>query len=260
MSEDVAFGRKEIADSFRDEHPDALCSQDDRRLKTVTFASDAPDDVVEEARQAAAQSRGDRESTKAQAELSRQEKKRLDFSKDGSSVLKAQWVKGTLNANGIKDWQARYDPTLTVDEHVSMLDEWKRDQQGSERLDAEETEDEANARRARQAQEAQNAQCNHARDECEHGDPEACEFLGDACGFDDEEIEAILSEETAEDGDLPGHAYGALSKLWTQYKTGLADVKEAAAGINEVRQQHGQDPLGFDELGGEEITRDTIDA
>jgi len=259
MTEAIEFGRKDIADTFREDYPDALCSQDDRRLRTVRFSSDAPDEVLQEARQAAAQSRGDRTTTKEQADLTRQEKKRLDFSKDGSSVLKAQWVKGTLQANGIKGWEARYDPQLTVDEHAGRIKEWKRDQRRSERLDAEESEDEANARRARQAQRAQDSQCNHAREECKHGDPEACEFLGDACGFDEEEIEAILGDDEP-DGDLPGRAYGALSKLWNQYKMAVSEAKEAAAGINEIRAQHDQQPLTFEELGEREVTKEAVDA
>lgn len=174
-------------------------------------------------------------------------------------MLKAQWVKGTLRANGIKDWQARYDPQLTVDEHVSMIVEWKRDQGGSERLDVKGSEDEANACRARQAQKAQDAQCNHAREECKHGDPEACEFLGEACGFDEDEVEAILGDED-HNGDLPGRAYGALSKLWNQYKMALAEAKEAAAGINEIRAQHDQAALAFEELGDREVTKGAVDA
>jgi hypothetical protein len=245
MTEAIEFGRRDIAESFREDYPDALCSEDDRRLKTVRFSSDAPEEVLQEARQAAAQSRGDRTSRKEQADLTRKEKKRLDFSKDGSSVLKAQWVKGTLQANGIKDWEARYDPKLTVDEHVSMIDEWKRDQRGSERLDAEESEDEANARRARQAQRAQDAQCNHALDECEYGDPEACEFLGDVCGYDEDKIERILEsapdEEAISDGqvtfeELDGTRKGALKRAWGGYKSAvgtldreLTDVAEAFA-------------------------------
>lgn len=260
MSEEVEFGRgaKHVADTFREDYPEHLCSDDDRRSRVVTFASSVPEDVLSEARQSAAQTRGDAESIKRQAELTGQEKKRLDFSKDGSSVLKAQWVKGTLQNGGIKDWQARYDPKLTVDEHVSMMDEWRRDQQGSERLDAEESEDTRNARMARQGQEMQASQCNHARDECRHGDPDACEFLGDACGFDEDEIEAILGDHQDGDGDLPDEAYGSLSKLWTQYKAGISNAKQAAAGINEVRHQNGQDVMAFDELGDRELTTEDL--
>ena len=39
----------------------------------------------------------------------------------------------------------------------------------------------------------------------------------------------------------------------------LAEAKEAAAGINEVRRQFGQDALSFDELGGRSITAGDLD-
>ena len=57
----VEFGTKAAADATREDYPDALCPDDDRRLKTVRFRSDAPDHVVEEARRRSDQSRADQE-------------------------------------------------------------------------------------------------------------------------------------------------------------------------------------------------------
>ena len=262
MTTEIEFGRRDVAESIREDHPDALAESDDRRLKTVTLAEDAPEQVVQEARQSAAQDRGDQQSVKEQASLTAEEKRRLDFSKDGSSALKAQWVKGTLRAAGVKDWTAYYDPELTVDEHAGRAEEWKADQRGSERLDAEEDEDVTAARMARQAERGQSQQCNHARDECRYGDPEACEFLGEACGVPEDEVEAIVGADAQADpgGELSGKQLGALDRLWTTYRTGLARAREAAAGINEIRGQVDQDPLAFDELGGATITKEDLEA
>lgn len=49
MTERIEFGSKAAADQFRDEHVDHLCSDDDRRLKTVAISSNAPDHVLETA-------------------------------------------------------------------------------------------------------------------------------------------------------------------------------------------------------------------
>jgi hypothetical protein len=82
--------------------------------------------------------------------------------------------------------------------------------------------------------------------------------------LDRDEAEQLTetADETAgsDPQNLTGEAYGALSKLWNQYRTGLADAKEAAAGINEVRRQFDQDALSFDELGGRAITAGDLEA
>ncbi|WP_238705359.1 hypothetical protein [Natrinema pallidum] len=47
MTERIEFGSKAAADQFRDEYADHLCTDDDRRLKTVAISSSAPDHVLE---------------------------------------------------------------------------------------------------------------------------------------------------------------------------------------------------------------------
>jgi hypothetical protein len=73
-----------------------------------------------------------------------------------------------------------------------------REEGGGRRLDANEGRQAARARDAARAQ--QSSECDHAADHCEHGDPEACEFLKNACGYDDDEVASILDEDTAGDG------------------------------------------------------------
>jgi hypothetical protein len=252
----IDFGRKAAADSAREEWDEYLCSGDDARMTKVTFASDTPEDVLEEIELDAADARGSTATGTGQASLTDAEKDRIDFSKGRASVPHARSVKGLAVDAGVDDWTAYYDPTLTVDEHRDVMERAARDEQGS-RMDAEEDEQE---RAAEAARAAKNNQCDHARDHCEHGDPDACEFLKDRCGLDDDQVDQILDEDQGDpaSGQLPGEAYGGLRKLWKKYRAGLGNAKEAAAGINEIRQQYGQDEISFDELGGQSITRDSL--
>lgn len=48
----VEFQSKATADHFRDHHPEAICPDDDARLKTVQIRDNAPDKVLEEAERA----------------------------------------------------------------------------------------------------------------------------------------------------------------------------------------------------------------
>ncbi|MCD2202756.1 hypothetical protein [Halobacterium sp. KA-6] len=106
-------------------------------------------------------------------------------------------------------------------------------------------------------------ECDHARDHCEHGDPDACEFLSDACGYDDEEVAAILDENDPDsEQDIEGEAAGALGRAWQGYKAAIArlaqeiddaleakrNAEQAAAAINAIRADHGQEPIELERL------------
>jgi hypothetical protein len=249
----VEFGRKDAADAVREEYPDALCPDDDRRLKTVRFSSDAPEHVVEEALRRADQSRADAESGPGQLDLTDHEKERIDFSVGHASVPHARSVKAIARSEGVDDWLAYYDPTLRVDEHREVMEQATRDESGR-RMDAETS---ATARAGRAAARTEGEQCDHARDHCEHGDSDACAFLRRSCGFDDEEIEEILGADEPE--SLPGRVYGALRQLWQRYQIGVANAKEAAAAINELNQQYGRELVSFEELGDRELRKEHID-
>ncbi|WP_228370978.1 hypothetical protein [Natrinema sp. J7-2] len=81
MTERIEFGSKAAADQFRDEYADHLCSNDDRRLKTVAISSDAPDHVLETATIEAAAGRSERGGRGGQAELTDHERESIDFSR-----------------------------------------------------------------------------------------------------------------------------------------------------------------------------------
>lgn len=255
MSENVEYGTKSEADAVREEYADYLCSDDDRRLKTVEFTFDIPEDVLRDVETRAAASRAEDEAGPGQATLTDAERDSFDFARDGLNVPKLRAIKGIAVAEGVDDWRAYVDPDLTVDEHREVMEQAAKDESGA-RADVEESDDK---RIARQRRQRKSSECDHAEDHCRHGDPDACEFLQERCGFSDDQVERILDEREVEgDDDLPGEVYGALSQLWTQYRAGLGNAKKAAAAINEVRQQHGQDPLTFDELGERAITKENL--
>ncbi len=228
MSKSIEFGSKDGADSFREEFDEWVCPvDDDRRLKTVALMSDTPESVVEHAETEAAAGRGEREGDGGQVDLTDRERDRLDFSKGRANVMWARSIKGIARSEGVDDWLAHVDPSLTVDEHRDVMARAARDDRGR-RLDAEETADEKLAR-------AEGGQCDHARGHCEHGDPDACEFLTEACGYDKDEIQSLLSdfgEDVTEFDDLPGEVKGALSRAWQGYRIGvglLADLLDDVA-------------------------------
>jgi len=262
MSVTVEFGSKAAADQYRDDYEEYVCPiDDDRRLKTVAFVSDTPDWLLDQARLDAEEGRAERAASAGQAELTDAERDRIDFSKGRANVPHARAVKGIAADHGVDDWLAHYDPTLTVDEHREVMERAGREG-GGRRLDANEGRQAARARDAARAQ--QSSECDHAADHCEHGDPEACEFLKNACGYDDEEVASILDEDGAGEGteEITGKAAGALGRAWGGYKGAITrldreieDVVEskreaegAAAAINAIRRDHGQEPMEFERL------------
>jgi len=276
---EVEFGNRPAANEARDQWADHLCSQDDRRLKTVTFAPDTSDEVLVEARQQAADSRAEGEGTAGQVPLTDHEKGEIDFSKGRANVMHARSIKGIAMSEGVDDWLAYYDPEATVDEHREIMAEAATEGGGKRREDTETATEKA----GRAARTAQGEQCDHARDHCEHGDPEACEFLAETCDYSEQEIDQILGgpdtrheqQETTTQRDLVtvgGDRYpemevtpqeaGALTRSWQGYKSAVArlgrlldevrdattNARQAWAVVNAIRDDHGQEELHPDDL------------
>jgi hypothetical protein len=268
MSTEIEFGDKDAADHARDEYEQYLCSDDDRRLKTVTFASNTPDYIIDTVEADALESKG--KATRSNSvSLSRKEREKIsDVDGFDQTTTTANWrsAKGVFAREGLTSYFFDAIGGLTdYDDPVEGAEEWVQRYQegggrGSARDEGEEDIKEAQQAQelAKQAKQVQSQQCNHAEDECRHGDPEACEFLHDACGFEEEQVDRIMTDDGGDGDDLPGEVYGLLSQLWTKYRAGIGEAKEAAAGINEIRQQHDQDPLAFDELGGRELLPEDI--
>ena len=256
MTTAVEFGGKDAADAVREEFLGALCSDDDRRKKVVTFSSDAPEAVVEDAQRRADQSRGDQEAGPGQVDLTDHERDRLDFSKGRANVPHAQSVKAIARSEGVDDWTAHYDATLSVDEHREVMERAAREG-GGRRLDEETS---ATERAGEAAAQAEAEECDHARAYCKNGDPEACEFLTECCGVAQSEVEEFLAAD--EDGDLSGEQLGAIKRAWDGYQgaTGRIEqaikqldeewqhAQQAARAVNAIRAEHDQGPLHFERL------------
>ncbi|WP_159900757.1 hypothetical protein [Salinirussus salinus] len=267
MSTKVEFGTRDAANSFRDEHEEHLCPvDDDRRRKTVALTSDTPEAVVEKARRQAEQARAERTEGPGQIGLSDAEKDDLDFSE--TNIMHARSAKGIARGQGVDDWLAYYDPTLSVDEHREVYATAAKEG-GGRRLDAEES---ATEKAGRAAAAAESEECDHAAGHCANGDPDACEFIREQCGMDPDRVLArrepeppeIPEKPAAVDGgeEITGQAAGAMKRAWQGYHGAMAAVDDALAelreewenaqqagnAINEIRGDHGQPPLHFENL------------
>lgn len=100
MSTSVGFASKATADSYREDHGEYLCSDDDARKKTVVFASDVPDDVLERAELEALDERGESEAGAGQVQLTDAERDRIDFSAGRASVPHARSAKAIAADSG----------------------------------------------------------------------------------------------------------------------------------------------------------------
>ena len=94
MSEPVEFDSKAAADNAREEHADLVCPvDDDKRMRTVHFVSDAPSAVLDrlqaQADEGAAQREDDRP---GQVALTDAERERIDFSRDRINTLWARSI------------------------------------------------------------------------------------------------------------------------------------------------------------------------
>lgn len=259
MTERIEFATKGAADAFREENEEYLCSDDDRRLKTVALTSDTPERLIEEAAIETAVTRAERDGT-SQLPLDDHELDAIDWSEGKANVPWARSVKAIMRAEGVDDWIAYVDPTLSVDEHREVAKRAARDEQG-DRLDAEDSVDDKLA----SVEGFRDGQCGNAATHCEEGDDDACGFLIDECDVDEDEVQALLSdfdEEIPED-EIRGKWLGALRRAWTGYHNATATLEDAleeateainnataaARAINGVRKAHGQGEIEeFEEL------------
>jgi hypothetical protein len=265
---EVEFGSRDVANSLRDEHEQYLCPLDDRRKKTVAFVRDTPDEVLEDARAAAVETRADKtKDSYGQMGLTEREKGEIDFSEN--SVFHARTAKAIAAGEGVSNWLDYYDPTLTTDEHIEVY----KNAEAASRLDSDELDDETvDEKLAEMEKTAESEECGHAERGCKDGYEEACEFLVDECGVDEDRVDNLLDEDDFEDVDADGldteidaedpplEVRIALDRAWTGYRAGRADAKEGdvdgareareyAGIINAVRQALGQDLLEFEPAG-----------
>ena len=234
MTEIVEFGTRSDANMVRDEHADHLTGRFDRRFAKVELADDVPEDVEAEIRGIAADGRADREGGAGHVELTDGEKRRVGPFRGDNNYRKATAVKAAFLDAGIDDWEAHYDPELQVDENTSRIEEIRQQQTGADVSDGP-TEQERLAKEANAVQRVDGEGCDHARNMCQHGDPDACEFLAEDCGADETEVSSLLDFAEAVPYDrLDGETKGALSRSWTGYKTA---VRRLDGLLNEVQRE-----------------------
>jgi len=224
----------------------------------VALVSDTPEHVLDRAHVEAASGRSERAEGAGQVELTDAEKDRLGPFTGDNSYRKAAAAKGIFRDAGVDDWTSHYDETLTVDEHRDLAKRAARDGGGGRRLDAEDSADD----RLGRAEAAMGEECDHARDHCQHGDPDACEFLSEACGYDEDEVADILDDDDGDQEEIEGETAGALGRAWQGYKAAIAQLtrelddaleakrnaEQAAAAINAIRAEHGQEPIELERL------------
>lgn len=256
MVVEVEFGTMDDANTVREEYADALVAADDRRTKSVRFdENDLTDREVDEVTAIAEAGRAERQAV-GQVALTAHERRQIDFSKGRANVPHARSVKAIMTAEGVDDWIARYDPTLTVDEHREVAERAGREG-GGQRLDEPRGGPRGDAERYLAGE------CDHAKDVCQHGDPEACEFLGEACDFSEEEIDRIMGvgddpdPVAIADTDFTGAQLGALRRAWGGYYGAVRELDaaldtiseaernatDAFAVINAIRADAGQAPI-----------------
>ena len=186
----IEFGTRDGARLARQQLSDEqLHPNDDRRTKTVRVDSDRlSDGKLSRLEAQAVDGRDSRRGDFAgQASLTEHERNRLDFTE--TTVPEARTAKASLLSEGVSDWTAHFDPTLTTSEMASEAKSTTAS--GGARLD------EADSRRALEARGAQAARrelgeaCGHARQGCKSGHDEACEQLKDECDVSKDEIAEI---------------------------------------------------------------------
>lgn len=290
MAVEVEFGSKDAADAVRSEFGEWLCSDDDRRLKTVTFSSDIPEGVLGRIRSKAQESRAlDRQRSQT-AKLSEEDRERIKEAggfQGPATVFSWESAKGVFQREGeMGYWRDAIPAVADHEDPIEGAEEWIRNYRSSGGgFGTKEDRGEEDIRQARRAEEAakkaQGGQCNHAKGHCEHGDAEACEFLKQACGYNEEEVDRLLSTSTADakpdtdqqqlvtvgGGDFPEmqvspEQAGALNRSWQGYKgavnrlerrlkdvrESVIDARQAMQAINAIRSEHGQDELHPDRL------------
>jgi hypothetical protein len=288
MSEAVEFAEKSTADRYRDEYPEFICPvDDDARQRTVRFTSDVPASVLEEAEAAATAGRAEAgQPSLEQRELTRSEKRDLDFSRDGVSVIEARYLKGLGEEYGVNPFQ-HVDLTEidAVEDARPILERAKRSGGAGRGGGTAQYDDGATERRERErranAERHEASRCDHARDKCRSGEPEACEILQERCGLSEDETTALLgkrekagSESDATDSDsepwvpvdkwsdLSGAERGAVSRAADGYhgavqtmRAALADAEQAmqdaqaaAKALNGIRAGVDEGPVHFTAL------------
>jgi hypothetical protein len=289
LSIGIEFGSRPAANRIRDRFEEHICPiDDDRREKTVFFVGDAPESVIEQAEAEAAEDRAAADARSNTESLTEAERDRIkDADGFDMSTTTANWrsAKGVFAREGLTD-QFRdaignlsdYDDPIEGAEEYT--ERYQRTGQGGGGRDAGEEDQRRRRKEERAAQRVQKEGCNHAEGGCKNGDPEACEFLQEVCGFSEEEVADILPSISTDGGlksgmpdadELTGQQAGAVNRAMGGYSGAVTSIEtaiqtlreewnhaqQAARAVNSVRESVGYEAQHFDRL--EELQAEVLD-
>jgi len=173
----VGFDEREMANNWRDKTPDyALTEEFDRRHKTVAVYPDLMDETLyNDMTNAAMRSRAESEVRYGQTPLNSHEVKRIREKKHytpGKDRFKARSVKAVAAAKGVTDWTARFEPNLTVGEHIGKFESVTDGMSDEEHYD-----EHGEVARGSRSAVSEHQRARHAKKACKDGRVEACEYL-----------------------------------------------------------------------------------
>lgn len=201
-------GDKGIADNIRDEFNEHLSARDDARTLTVRIADKAPDGVKDRIEAQATESKRETESRSIMggplSEGVREKIKDENGFDANTTVFSWRRAKGVFQREGLMNrWGEAIstlardydDPKEGAEDIISRgreADMMKGTSSVSSEMDMGEEDVIEDQKAAEGARVVQSEQCDHAEGHCENGQPEACEFLQETCGYSEEMTEELL--------------------------------------------------------------------
>lgn len=187
----IEFGLRDVANEVRDRVDPYLAADDSRRTKTIELRDDTPQSLIQRVQEEAADSRQAEADKSGQASLTDNERRRIDFTRPGMNVPKARSIKGIARAEGVDDWIARSDFSLTVDENRRIL----KNAGGGGRSGMGRTQERTQLQRGARAKEQRREQAEGAKNAAFRGDTEAIGFLDEERAFEDNLFDISLRSE-----------------------------------------------------------------
>jgi len=202
-------GDKAIADNIREEFNEHLSARDDARTLTVRIADNAPDGVKDRIEAQATESKRETESRSIMggplSEGVREKIKDENGFDANTTVFSWRRAKGVFQREGLMNrWGEAIsslardydDPKEGAEDIISRgreADMMKGTSSVSSEMDMGEEDVIEDQKAAEASRVVQSEQCDHAKGHCENGQPEACEFLQETCGYSEDMTEELLS-------------------------------------------------------------------
>lgn len=193
----------DVAQTIRSEFEEAfggdvLAPTDDKRSTEIELAEDAPMEAERRLGSDVAQAEAAANEGSGQAPLTKSEKDRIDFSKDGQNVMHARSAKAELLDNGVKDWTAHYSGDIESGSFSEIAEDAQEAAAergtsggGGQRLDSDDEEigGSAASMAAGQAQVVNSAEA--AVQNKEDGWQDAADVLRDEFAYSDDDINEL---------------------------------------------------------------------